>query len=64
MRDDLVLEQFHLDILVPRRLRAQKSAAMRRTLAGPRFRARLLRAVRALLGRYKSLHEAAVDLSV
>jgi hypothetical protein len=64
MPKNLLLEQFHVDVLVPRRLPAREADAMRRTLAGKHFRARLLRAVRLLLGRYKSLYKATVDESV
>ena len=60
----LLLEQFHLDVLVPRRLPARDAVAMRRTLAGKRFCARLLKAVRTLFRQYPSLRHATPDLSV
>jgi hypothetical protein len=63
MPDDLLLEQYHLDVLVPRRLPARECDAMRRTLAGKHFRARLLRAVRGLFRKYQSLRKATPDVS-
>ena len=60
----LMLEQFHLSVLVPRRLPPREGDAMRRTLAGKQFRTRLLRAVRALFRQYRSLRNATPDVSV
>jgi hypothetical protein len=64
MPDDLLIEQFHLDVFVPRRLPVRQYDAMRRTLAGKRFRARLLRAIRTLFRKYRSLRDASLDVSV
>ena len=64
MPDDLLLEQFHLSVFVPSRLPPREGDAMRRTLVGKRFRARLLRAIRALFRQYRSLHNATPDVSV
>jgi len=64
MPDDLLLEQLHVSVFVPRRLPARETDAMRQTLAGKRFRARLLRAVRALFREYRSLRNSTLDVSV
>jgi hypothetical protein len=64
MPDDLLLEQFHLDVFVPQQLPAWECDAMRRTLVGRRYRARLLRAIRTLFRQYRSLRNAKLDVSV
>jgi hypothetical protein len=64
MADDLLLEQFHIDVFVPRQLPVRQCDAMRRTLARKRFRARLLRAIRTLFRKYRSLRDARLDVSV
>jgi hypothetical protein len=60
----LMIEQFHLSVLVPRRLPPREGDAMRRALAGKQFRARLVRAIRVLFRRYESLRHATPDVSV
>ena len=64
MPDELLFEQFHISILVPRDLSPRECGAVRRALAGKTFRARLLNTVRALLGRYPSLRKTCPDVSV
>jgi hypothetical protein len=64
MPKNLMIEQFHLSVLVPRRLSPQEGDAMRRTLAGKNFRVRLLRTIRVLFRGYKSLRHATPDVSV
>jgi hypothetical protein len=59
----IVMEEFHLTVLVPDGLPAAAYAAMRRALDGARFRARLQSAVKNVFGRYPSLARATVKLS-
>ncbi len=57
-------QQFHLSVLVPRRLPPREGDAIRRTLAAKNFRVRLLRTIRVLFRQYRSLRDATPNVSV
>jgi hypothetical protein len=59
----LLLEQYHLDVYVPRNLPGAEADAMRRTLKSASFRTRLRRAVEIVFRRYRSLAQATFDVS-
>jgi hypothetical protein len=59
----IVIEEFHLTLLVPQDLPAAEASAIRRTLIGAGFRKRLKRAVEALVRRYRSLGTTTVAVS-
>jgi hypothetical protein len=59
----VVIEEFHLTVLVPRDLSDAESDAIRRTLADAAFEAQLLRAVRRVFRRHPSLNSTRVRLS-
>jgi hypothetical protein len=58
MRHSLLLDQFHLSILVPPGLPVSTYRGMRRTLANPRFHAALKHTMDELTRRYPSLRHA------
>jgi hypothetical protein len=59
----LLLEQFHLDVYVPRGLPPAAAEAMRLTLKSVAFRGRLRRAVVAVVRRHRSLRRITIRLS-
>lgn len=59
----VLIEEYHLSVLVPRRLPEAEADAIRSTLMDPTFEARLLRAVRRVFRREVSLAKAKVRLS-
>ena len=59
----ILLDQFHIDVLVPRRLPADKYAAMKRILDDAKFQTDLRRAVRAILLKHPVMKPARVRLS-
>jgi hypothetical protein len=59
----LLLEQFHLDVYVPRGVPPAAVDAMRRTLKSVAFRGRLLRAVDAVVRQHRSLRRLTIRLS-
>ena len=63
MAKSVLMDQFHLTVLVPAGLHAREAAAIRRTLDGSGFRARLGRAVRGVFRRYPSLRKARITIT-
>ena len=63
MSGKLLIEQFHLNVYVPHALPAPPTNALRHTLAGATFRARLRRAAAAVFRRERSLRAVTVRLS-
>jgi hypothetical protein len=59
----LLLEQFHLNVYVPRGLPAAEGETMRRTLKAAGYLAVLRRAVAAVFGRSAALRRATFDIS-
>ena len=59
----VVIEEWHLTVLVPHNLDEPEADAIRRTLTNPTFERRLLRAVRRVFRREASLGKAKVRLS-
>jgi hypothetical protein len=60
---DLVIEEIHITVVVPRGLPAIEYRAIRRTLAGIGFSTRLKRAVDEVCRRYPSLRNARQTVS-
>jgi hypothetical protein len=60
----IVIEEYHLTVLIPRRLPEVEADAARQTLTDPGFERRLLRAVRFVLRREATLSKAKVRLSL
>ena len=63
MAKHLLIEEFHVSILVPNNLSAAESDAIHRTLNNAGFRAALSRAVRQAVRQFPSLARARVRLS-
>jgi hypothetical protein len=55
MPKTVLIDQFHIDLYVPRDLDTRSVKWMRRTLDGKQFRTRLGRAVRAFLRAFPAL---------
>ena len=62
MAERIVIEEYHLTVLVPRGLPETEAEAIRLTLADPAFEARLRRAVKRVFRREAALDEAKVRL--
>jgi hypothetical protein len=62
MVEQIVIEEYHLTVLVPRGLPEAEAEAIRTTLTDPDFEARLRRAARRVFRREASLTEAKVRL--
>ena len=63
MARSVLIEEFHLNVFVPRGLPEQEADAVRRTLDSARFQARVTRAVRAVLRRYRTLRKVSIALT-
>jgi hypothetical protein len=63
MRKLVVIEEYHLTVLVPRRLPQVEDDAIRQDLDDPRFVRQVRRAVRDVLRLYPALAKAKVKLS-
>jgi hypothetical protein len=63
MSQRVVIEEYHLTVLVPRSLPESEADAIRQTLTDPTFEGRLLRAVKRVIRREASLEKAKVRLS-
>ena len=63
MAKQMVMEEFHLTVFVPRGLQAQKYDAMRQMLDDPHFQKGLGRAIRRFVRQYSSLSRAKVKVS-
>lgn len=61
--DLIVLDEFHLTLLVPRGLNESQAQAASRTLNGRRFQAQLRAAVRRVLRQHPSLRSIRLTLS-
>jgi hypothetical protein len=59
----LLLEQFHLDVYIPRGLPGAEVDAMRWTLKSAGFRARLRRTVEVVFRCYPAFRKATFDIS-
>lgn len=60
---NILMDEFHIAVSVPRGLRAAAYRAIHRTLDDTRFRAALRRAIRSVVGRYPSLCKVRVTLT-
>ena len=63
MARSVLIEEFHLHVYVPHGLPEQEADAVRRTLDSARFQARVTRAVRAVLRRYRTLRKVSIALT-
>jgi hypothetical protein len=59
----ILMDQFHVSVFVPRDLPGAEYEAIRRALDGSHFRARLKRAVRRVLRRFAALNKARVSVT-
>jgi hypothetical protein len=63
MPKGVVIEEYHLTVLVPRDLPEAEADAVRQMLADPAFEGRLRRALRRVFRRHSSLNCTRVRLS-
>jgi hypothetical protein len=63
MAKHILIEQFHLNVLAPRKLSEVESKAIHYTLSRRRFRARLRLAMEKVCQRYKTLSKVKVKVS-
>ena len=63
MAERIVIEEYHLTVLVPRGLLETEAESIRLTLAVPAFEGRLRRAIRRVFRGASSLEKAKVRLS-
>ena len=63
MAQSVLMDQFHLTVFVPAGLRGAEAAAIRRTLDGAGFRARLGRAVQGAFRHHPSLRKARITIT-
>lgn len=63
MTKRVVIEEYHLTVLIPRRLPESEAEMIHRTLTDSTFEARLLRAVKKVFRKEVSLAKAKVRLS-
>ena len=59
----ILMDEFHLSMFAPAGLRGAEYAAIRRALDGVRFRTRLVRAIRHVIGQYPPLHQVRVTVT-
>ncbi len=59
----MLIEQFHIDVTVPRGLALGRARAITRTLNGKAFHTRLTATIRSLARRFPSLRQATFRLS-
>lgn len=59
----ILIEQWHLDFLIPKGLPESESSAIHRTLDSSRCRSRIERAIRSVLRRYRSLTRVRITLT-
>jgi hypothetical protein len=62
-RSYLLVDEFHLSVLAPRRLDDAAVRSVRRVLNDRHFQSELRRAVHTLVGRYRALSPVRVRLS-
>jgi hypothetical protein len=60
---DILIEEFHVSVFVPRELSEPEFNAARRTLDSSRFHIRVKRTVCALMRKYRSLRRAKITLT-
>ena len=63
MAKGILIEEFQVNVFVPRKLSDTESTAIRRTLDSARFQVGVERVVRALMRRYRSLRRAKMTLT-
>ena len=63
MAKSVLIDQFHVTVLVPAGLPKGVANAVVRTLHGPRFDRQLRKAVRGVLRRFRSLAKSRVTVS-
>jgi hypothetical protein len=63
MAKAILMDEFHLTVFVPRGLRAAEYDAVRRTLDGVGFRAKLGRAARGVFRQYPSLSKVKITIT-
>ena len=59
----IVLDEFHVTLLVPPRIREAEAVAIKKVLDSKRFQRDLARAARAVLRRYPALRRVRVRLA-
>lgn len=59
----ILIEQYHVDVFIPPGLSDTESRVIRRTLDSRRLHVRIERAVRAVLGKYRSLRSVRIALT-
>ena len=59
----IMLDEFHLRLLVPDRMSPTESRAIRRVINSKRFHAGLVRTLRTFLGRYRSLSKVSIKVA-
>lgn len=63
MAKNVMIEQYHLDVFIPRGLSEAETNAIRRTLDSARFQVHIVRAVRAVLRKYRSMRKTHIALT-
>lgn len=63
MATPMLIDEIHLPVFAPPRLRAESFRAIRRTLRRGRFQAALRRAIHGVLARYPSLAKVTFTLT-
>jgi len=59
----VLIDEFHLSLLIPHRLSDSEQRVIRRTLGGQRFRSRLYKAARSVVRRFPTLNRIRLTLS-
>ena len=59
----IMMDEFHLRILVPDQLTPVESRAIRRVINSKRFHAAMVRTLRTFFGRYPSLSKVTVNVA-
>ncbi len=63
MSEKILIEEFHLTMLVPRSLPSTEYDRICRTLDSRRFRAQLMRALRSVIRRHRTLTKIVTEIS-
>lgn len=58
MARELMIEEYHITVMVPRKMKKATSMMLRRTLNSRRFHAELRRAIQGVFDCHTSLHHA------
>jgi hypothetical protein len=63
MAKNVLMEEYHVTVYAPSKLKEAAYNAIHRTLTGKRFRAALGRAVEAVVRRHPSLHHIRISIT-